>query len=84
MMPSGAVIPDPTYQLSFTLGDLLGATAPLVLLSIAVAFVVIVAGVAIAGRGRPVPKRIAAVGVAGCELVSAADELDAKPSRHAA
>ena len=43
MMPTGAVIPNPTYQLSMSVGSLLGPIAMLALLSTLVALVVIVA-----------------------------------------
>ncbi|TMB45766.1 MAG: hypothetical protein E6J55_05040 [Deltaproteobacteria bacterium] len=59
MMPSGAVIPDPTYQLSIPVGGLLGPIATLGLLSTLVVLVVIVACAVRELRRSAVSQRVA-------------------------
>jgi Na+-transporting methylmalonyl-CoA/oxaloacetate decarboxylase gamma subunit len=61
MVPNGAVIPDPTFALSYALSDLYGPTVVLALVTILVTLVIVLGGLlseirAAAARGRMVPR----------------------------
>ncbi|PYO40060.1 MAG: hypothetical protein DMD33_18950 [Gemmatimonadetes bacterium] len=80
MMPSGAVIPDPTYQLTIPLSNMLRPVAMFALLFIGAALAAILAWVATELRKRPVPTGLAAdKGAPGT-----ADTCPARAPRHAA
>jgi hypothetical protein len=84
MVPNGAVIPDPTFALSYALSDLYGPTVVLALVGIVVTLAIVLGGLLSEIRAAAVRRRMTRPSAAPGEKAPAPAATAVVPPRHAA